>query len=80
VSPDFGVNLADALTAAQVGLGRLRQLIGPTHRIHGIHVRPLAGLPFDPRGWVKYGSSGHGSRRSGAWASEVVGFRRIEER
>jgi amidohydrolase len=35
-SPEQGVNAADALTMAQVGVGLLRQHIRPTDRIHGI--------------------------------------------
>jgi amidohydrolase len=34
--PQLGLNAADALTVAQVGVGLLRQHIGPTDRIHGI--------------------------------------------
>jgi amidohydrolase len=34
--PQLGINAADALTVAQVGLGLLRQHIRPTDRIHGI--------------------------------------------
>ncbi len=34
--PELGVNAADALTVAQVGIGLLRQHIRPTDRIHGI--------------------------------------------
>ncbi|MBA3302668.1 MAG: M20 family metallopeptidase [Acidimicrobiia bacterium] len=34
--PEKGVNAADALTVAQVGIGLLRQHIGSTDRIHGI--------------------------------------------
>jgi amidohydrolase len=34
--PQLGVNAADALTVAQVGIGLLRQHIRPTDRIHGI--------------------------------------------
>ena len=34
--PQMGVNAADALTVAQVGIGLLRQHIRPTDRIHGI--------------------------------------------
>jgi amidohydrolase len=34
--PQMGVNAADAITVAQVGLGLLRQHIKPTDRIHGI--------------------------------------------
>jgi amidohydrolase len=36
VSPQFGVNAADALTVAQVAIGLLRQHIGRSDRIHGI--------------------------------------------
>ena len=34
--PEQGINAADALTVAQVGIGLLRQHIRPTDRIHGI--------------------------------------------
>jgi amidohydrolase len=34
--PQMGINAADALTVAQVGIGLLRQHIKPTDRIHGI--------------------------------------------
>lgn len=34
--PELGRNAADALTVAQVGIGLLRQHIGPDARIHGI--------------------------------------------
>ena len=34
--PERGLNAADALTIAQVGVGLLRQHIGPSARIHGI--------------------------------------------
>ena len=34
--PQLGINAADALTVAQVGIGLLRQHIKPTDRIHGI--------------------------------------------
>jgi amidohydrolase len=34
--PQDGINAADAITVAQVGLGLLRQHIKPTDRIHGI--------------------------------------------
>jgi amidohydrolase len=34
--PQLGINAADALTVAQVGIGLLRQHIGPRDRIHGI--------------------------------------------
>lgn len=34
--PQLGINAADALTVAQVGIGLLRQHIRPTDRIHGI--------------------------------------------
>jgi amidohydrolase len=34
--PEAGINAADAITLAQVGLGLLRQHIRPTDRIHGI--------------------------------------------
>jgi amidohydrolase len=34
--PELGVNAADAVTVAQVGIGLLRQHILPTDRIHGI--------------------------------------------
>ncbi|MEX2504299.1 MAG: M20 family metallopeptidase [Egicoccus sp.] len=34
--PQMGINAADALTVAQVGIGLLRQHIRPTDRIHGI--------------------------------------------
>ena len=34
--PEMGRNAADALTVAQVGIGLLRQHIGPDARIHGI--------------------------------------------
>jgi amidohydrolase len=34
--PQMGINAADAITVAQVGLGLLRQHIKPTDRIHGI--------------------------------------------
>ncbi len=34
--PQMGINAADALTVAQVGIGLLRQHIAPTDRIHGI--------------------------------------------
>jgi amidohydrolase len=34
--PEAGINAADALTVAQVGVGLLRQHIKPTDRIHGI--------------------------------------------
>jgi amidohydrolase len=35
-APHLGINAADALTVAQVGIGLLRQHILPTDRIHGI--------------------------------------------
>jgi amidohydrolase len=34
--PELGVNAADALTVAQVGIGLLRQHMRPTDRVHGI--------------------------------------------
>ena len=34
--PELGINAADALTVAQVGIGLLRQHLEPTHRVHGI--------------------------------------------
>ncbi len=34
--PEIGINAADAITIAQVGIGLLRQHIRPTDRIHGI--------------------------------------------
>jgi amidohydrolase len=34
--PELGVNAADALTVAQVGIGLLRQHLRPTDRVHGI--------------------------------------------
>jgi len=34
--PELGINAADALTVAQVGIGLLRQHLDPTHRVHGI--------------------------------------------
>lgn len=34
--PELGINAADALTVAQVGIGLLRQHLSPTHRVHGI--------------------------------------------
>ena len=34
--PELGLNAADAITVAQVGVGLLRQHIGPRDRIHGI--------------------------------------------
>jgi len=34
--PELGINAADAITVAQVGIGLLRQHIGPRDRIHGI--------------------------------------------
>jgi amidohydrolase len=37
--PDRGVNAADALTVAQVGVGLLRQHIRPSDRIHGIVIK-----------------------------------------
>ena len=37
--PQLGINAADALTVAQVGIGLLRQHIHPTDRIHGIVTR-----------------------------------------
>jgi amidohydrolase len=36
VSPNLGVNAADAITVAQVGLGLLRQHLEPGDQIHGI--------------------------------------------
>src|ERR1700682_4146199 len=35
-APEEGLNAADAITVAQVGVGLLRQHIAPTARIHGI--------------------------------------------
>jgi amidohydrolase len=35
-APEQGINAADAITVAQVGIGLLRQHIGPNDRIHGI--------------------------------------------
>lgn len=37
--PQAGINAADAITVAQVGIGLLRQHIRPTDRIHGIVVK-----------------------------------------
>ncbi len=37
--PELGVNAADVMTVAQVGIGLLRQHILPTDRIHGILVK-----------------------------------------
>src|SRR5688572_26433200 len=37
--PEQGINAADALTVAQVGIGLLRQHIRPTDRVHGIVTR-----------------------------------------
>ena len=37
--PERGLNAADALTVAQVGIGLLRQHVGPSARIHGIVTR-----------------------------------------
>ena len=34
--PELGINAADALTVAQVGIGLLRQHLEPSHRVHGI--------------------------------------------
>jgi hypothetical protein len=34
--PELGINAADALTVAQVGIGLLRQHLLPSHRVHGI--------------------------------------------
>jgi len=34
--PQLGINAADALTVAQVGIGLLRQHLEPSHRVHGI--------------------------------------------
>ena len=34
--PQLGINAADALTVAQVGIGLLRQHLDPSHRVHGI--------------------------------------------
>jgi amidohydrolase len=36
MSPERGINAADAITVAQAAIGLLRQHIGPTDRIHGI--------------------------------------------
>jgi amidohydrolase len=38
-APEEGINAADAITVAQVGIGLLRQHIGPSDRIHGIVTR-----------------------------------------
>lgn len=37
--PELGINAADALTVAQVGVGLLRQHIRPADRVHGITLR-----------------------------------------
>lgn len=37
--PQMGINAADAITVAQVGIGLLRQHIRPTDRLHGIVVK-----------------------------------------
>jgi amidohydrolase len=37
--PQQGINAADAITVAQVGIGLLRQHIRPTDRIHGIVIK-----------------------------------------
>jgi amidohydrolase len=34
--PELGINAADALTVAQVGIGLLRQHLEPSNRVHGI--------------------------------------------
>lgn len=37
--PQLGINAADAITVAQVGIGLLRQHIRPTDRLHGIVIK-----------------------------------------